>query len=313
VTTEASSPRSPNGNDVELDTESNYGPIPKRAQDVGMYGSFSAVRKILPKAEIKARDAWTIEANDLLWGPELGRGAFGIVYDGMWRRTRCAIKVMTEMTTEAHADFEKEASVMRELRPHENVIRLLGVCDEPFCLITEFVDNGSLDTWLEKNFSTTQPEVLFSILQGVARGVYHLHMEKIIHRDLAARNVLLTADLTAKVADFGQARDDTNDNMTKSDTGPVKWMAPECIMEKQYSVKSDTWAFGITAIEIYTGQTPYPDMTAMRAATAVASGKLTHPIPSNMSAELAAVVSQCFAFNPDHRPDMGEVTDKLDA
>jgi Protein tyrosine and serine/threonine kinase len=164
---------------------SAYGTMPKLAQEVGTYGSIAAIKVALdlPESALQGRDRWTIGAKDLKWGAELGRGAYGIVYDGLWRKERCAIKVMTDVTPETRADFEKEAAVMRQLRPHRNVVQLLGVCDEPFCLVTEFVDRGALDAWLREQTVAPKVSLLQSICRGIACGVFHLHEEKIIHRE----------------------------------------------------------------------------------------------------------------------------------
>ncbi len=91
-----------------------------------------------------------------------------------------------------------------------------------------------------------------------------------ISRDLAARNVLLDKDYEAVVADFGLSRvlnPNTGSNpdsqkssigTTKSDTGPIKWMAPESLTKKQYSTKSDVWSFGVTLYEIMARNEPWP-------------------------------------------------------
>lgn len=68
-----------------------------------------------------------------------------------------------------------------------------------------------------------------------------------IHRDLAARNVLVTEDpYVLKIGDFGLARDVTEfDYYRKTSDGrlPVKWMAPEALFDRRYTVKSDVYAF----------------------------------------------------------------------
>ena len=77
--------------------------------------------------------------------------------------------------------------------------------------------------------------------------------------------MLLTENLDVKISDFGMARaleaKEESSGKTTSTTGPLKWMAPECITEGEYSTKSDVWAFGITMIEILTRDLPYPDAT----------------------------------------------------
>jgi serine/threonine protein kinase len=258
----------------------------------------------------KDADRWALDHTELMWGPELGRGAYGIVYDGKWRTSRVAIKVMTQMTEEALESFEKEAALMRHLRPHKNVVQLMGITSEPLALVTEFADNGSLDVWLSKNAPDTPAKV--ELVKGIASGMYHLHAEKIIHRDLAARNVLLSSDLTPKVSDFGQSRIDSgNENTTKSDTGPLKWMAPESILEKSYSVKSDVWSFGITVIEIFTRALPYPSINGLAVATGVAAGTLSPPIPDDVPEPLRSVMSQCFEHRAANRPDFAAITRAL--
>jgi Protein tyrosine and serine/threonine kinase len=149
-----------------------YGEVPKAAMEVGK------VYQVVPTGHRSVDAGWMINPADLLWGEELGRGAYGIVYDGMLQQTRVAIKVMTEMTEESIISLEAEASLMTQLRPHPNVIQLQGICHGPYSLVTEFAANGSLDFWLKRNGATDQHKLKFCV--GMARGVSHLHKEGII-------------------------------------------------------------------------------------------------------------------------------------
>jgi serine/threonine protein kinase len=119
--------------------------------------------------------------------------------------------------------------------------------------------------------------------------------------------VLVTEGLNAKIADFGQARIDDDDNRTKSEMGPLKWMAPEAIMESRYSTKTDVFAFGITLVEIYTCDLPYPGEKAMKVATQVAAGTRTHPPPSNAPKEVQRVMKSCVEFEPEDRPEFAKI------
>lgn len=81
------------------------------------------------------------------------------------------------------------------------VFIVLGVCADPLCLVTEFVENGALLDYIRKNTLTSVDLVKFSL--DTAAGMSHLHQEGLIHRDLAARNLLVTASKSLKVSDFG--------------------------------------------------------------------------------------------------------------
>lgn len=90
-------------------------------------------------------------------------------------------------------------------------------------IVIDFCAGGSLDTYLQAR-QTSQLEKI-DISLDVAEGVYHLHRHNIVHRDLAVRNLLLSADGTVRVADFGLSRDTVDDgNTTKSNVGPLRWM-----------------------------------------------------------------------------------------
>jgi serine/threonine protein kinase len=69
----------------------------------------------------------------------------------------------------------------------------------------------------------------------------------VIHRDLAARNILLRSNNDPVISDFGFARVAVDDGgQTQASLGPLRWMPPESLKNKLYSIKSDVWSFGVT-------------------------------------------------------------------
>jgi serine/threonine protein kinase len=118
---------------------------------------------------------------------------------------------------------------------------------EPFFILTEYVENGTLLEYLQARNRVSESRLLKWILD-IAAGMDHLHKEGIIHRDLAARNLLLTKMLEIKITDFGFARDlvgEGNNAPNHVIAGPLRWMAPESLSVQKYSIYSDVWSFGI--------------------------------------------------------------------
>ncbi|CAN6867686.1 unnamed protein product, partial [Brassica oleracea var. botrytis] len=144
---------------------------------------------------------------------KLGHGGFGEVYKGqLITGETVAIKRLSRGSTQGAEEFKNEVDVVAKLQ-HRNLAKLLGYCldgDEKI-LVYEFVPNKSLDYFL---FDTEKSRLLdwqrrYKIIEGIARGILYLHRDSrltIIHRDLKASNILLDADMSPKISDFGMAR-----------------------------------------------------------------------------------------------------------
>jgi len=270
-----------------------------------------------PQANSLSQDSkYFITYEELNFEYELGRGSFGSVHYGTWRMQPVAIKKLLDsnITEKDVSDFQAEAIIYSKIRPHQNVVTFLGFCISPLCIVTEFMSVGSLSAFIKNEDNKVQVETILTWALETAAGMAHLHLEGVVHRDLASRNLLLDNDFHVKIADFGMSRvlsDVNHGDVTKSDVGPLKWMAPECISEKKYSPKSDTYAFSITLIEMLSRGEPYPNVGALGVAIGVIREGLRPEIPEWTPPKLDALMRKCWQPKPEDRPDFKYIYNEI--
>ncbi|XP_037089591.1 ephrin type-A receptor 4a-like [Pollicipes pollicipes] len=262
--------------------------------------------------------AQEIDASLITVGPEIGVGQFGCVRRGKLGERTVAIKTLKPGSTEkARMDFLSEASIMSQFQ-HPNVVLLRGVVTEsiPLMIITEFMDQGSLDKYLVKKARCLQSFHLLVILRGVAAGMQYLSQMKYVHRDLAARNVLVNSQLVCKIADFGLSRklEGIAEGIytTRGGIIPFRWTAPEAIALRTFTPSSDVWSFGIVVWEVMSyGQRPYWNWRNSEVIQRVKEGYRL-PAPAGCPKALHQLMLDCWQRQSAHRPLFVSIVDTLD-
>jgi c-src tyrosine kinase len=201
---------------------------------------------------------------------------------------------------------------MTSLR-HKNLVQLLGVVfeDPTIYLVTEYMGKGSLVDYLRSRgrlHVTKRDQINFAT--DTAAGMAYLESKHVIHRDLAARNVLISEDCTAKVCDFGLAREESFN--LEGGKFPIKWTAPEALRFSKFSNKSDMWSFGILLWEIYSfGRVPYPRIPLADVVKHVEKGYRMEA-PEGCPSEVYEIMKLAWDLDPERRPSFASVLKKLE-
>jgi serine/threonine-protein kinase len=242
---------------------------------------------------------------------EIGRGAMGIVFEAeqLDLRRTVAVKVFhpaQPLGPDGLARFRAEGEAAGRLS-HPNVVEVHGCGDiagRPY-LVMELVAGGSLaDRLADAPMPALESARLVAIL---ARGIDHAHRTGVIHRDLKPANILLTADGTPKISDFGLAKllDDTADATgTGAVLGTPAYMSPEQAAGGQGAgPAADIYALGAVLYECLTGRPPFRAATALmtldlvRTADAVPPRRLNPAVPR----DLETICLTCLRKDPRRR------------
>jgi tetratricopeptide (TPR) repeat protein/tRNA A-37 threonylcarbamoyl transferase component Bud32 len=224
------------------------------------------------------RGSWSGEREDRTTAPvplarvagydvlqELGRGAMGVVYlarhCGLKRLVALKmIQVPAQDCPRRLARFRGEAEVLARLQ-HPNIVQIYEVGESegrPFFAL-EYLPGGGLDRRLNGN--PQPPRAAAQLLWTLARAIEAAHQAGVVHRDLKPANVLLTADETPKITDFGLAKqlDGADQTSTGEILGTPHYMAPEQACGRRGTVGpwTDVYALGAIFYEMLTGRPPF--------------------------------------------------------
>uniref|UniRef100_A0A8C5I976 receptor protein-tyrosine kinase n=1 Tax=Gouania willdenowi TaxID=441366 RepID=A0A8C5I976_GOUWI len=253
----------------------------------------------------------------------IGAGEFGEVCSGRLklpgkREVSVAIKTLKVGYTEKQRrDFLCEASIMGQF-DHPNVVHLEGVVTrgKPVMIVIEYMENGSLDSFLRKHDGQFTVIQLVGMLRGIAAGMRYLSDMGYVHRDLAARNILVNSNLVCKVSDFGLSRviDDDPEAVYTTTGGkiPVRWTAPEAIQFRKFTSASDVWSYGIVMWEVMSyGERPYWDMSNQDVIKAIEEGYRL-PAPMDCPPGLHQLMLDCWQKDRAERPKFDQIVGILD-
>jgi serine/threonine-protein kinase len=242
----------------------------------------------------------------------IGAGGMGVVYKARQAllRREVAIKMIStgvHASAEERRRFRVEGEAVARLK-HPNIIQVheFNEHDGQLYLCMEYLEGGSLSDRLPSAGLPVREAA--ELVRTLAGAVHAAHEQDIIHRDLKPGNVLLTADGTPKISDFGLAKLlDAEETLTATDKilGTPNYMAPEQAegRSKDVGPAADVYALGAILYHALTGRPPFKGANKLETFDQVRRLEPTPPrqMRKIIARDLEAISLQCLAKKPAHR------------
>ena len=195
---------------------------------------------------------------------QLGHGGMGVVYTAQDPRLdrQVAIKVLPPDLTRddtAKQRFLQEAKAASAL-DHPNICTIFEINETPdgqLYLVMAYYEGETLKERIERGPLALDEAI--DIATQVGQGLAEAHAAGITHRDIKPANLMVTADGTVKILDFGLAKLAGAEGVTQTGTavGTVAYMSPEQARGEEVDHRTDIWSLGVVLYEMLSGQPPF--------------------------------------------------------
>ncbi|KAF0716098.1 hypothetical protein As57867_003022, partial [Aphanomyces stellatus] len=258
---------------------------------------------------------------------QLGQSTYADVWLGQYNGKPIAIKKLR--AGDGVDSFVHEVALLTRFKCDciVSCIGVVGYGTPAMQLVFEYMENGDLASFLRKtkhdaDASFPWPQKIDCSLDMV-EGLVYLHKTDLIHRGIRSLNVLLSADMQAKLTDFGATRSlATTGETTATKTtsmvalGPaggrryVSWIAPELLRHERETVKADIYALGVVFTELTTHELPFADakdangnpLSDADLVRLVSDGQIVPTMESAAPVWFRHLASQCMHHDPEKRP-----------
>lgn len=240
----------------------------------------------------------------------IGQGGMADVFMGIdpILNRKVAIKILrADLSTDAISilRFEREAQAAAALS-HPNIVEIYDVGDYKghHYIVMEYVEGKTLKQVIRSRGPLVNEEAI-DIMKQLCSAVAEAHARGIIHRDIKPQNVIVKADGSVKILDFGIATAKGSMQLTQANNvmGSVHYLAPELAKGEQASPQSDIYALGIVLYEMLSGDVPFKADQAVQ----IALKHMREQMPdirqmnSSVPQSVANIITRATAKNPEER------------
>ena len=245
---------------------------------------------------------------------EVGRGAMGVVYKAVDPVIGRTVAVKTIRLSEAGTGlsrpellgrFQTEARAAG-LLTHPNIVVVYDAGEENglYYITMELVEGKSVQALLDEGQRFSLPRVL-RIMEQTCSALDFAHERHVVHRDIKPANLMLTADDTVKVTDFGTAKilQFGTVQQTTHVMGTPSYMSPEQVKGRAVDGRSDIFSLGVMLYEMVTGEKPFPGQNITTVIYKIVNEDPVPPrqLDPSIHAGISAVIMKALYKEPDER------------
>jgi len=245
---------------------------------------------------------------------ELGRGAMGVVYKAMDPVIGRTVAVKTIRLSEEGTGLSRPELLTRfqtearaaGLLTHPNIVVVFDAGEEDglYYITMELVEGKSLQALLDGGHAFPLPRTL-RIMEQTCSALQFAHERNVIHRDIKPANLMLTADDTVKVTDFGTAKilQFGTVQQTAHVMGTPSYMSPEQVKGRAVDGRSDIFSLGVMLYEMVTGEKPFPGQNITTVIYKIVNEDPVPPrqIDPSIHPGISAVIMKALVKEPDQR------------
>lgn len=244
----------------------------------------------------------------------LGEGSQGKVFYSDEKETGniVAVKVLAKTKKSCWVNIKTEIDIMKVVS-HPNLISFIDNYEnsEFNFIVMEYLNNGSLNKYLEAINFKLEDNIFRSIAYQIASGLMHLHSLGIVHRDIKPSNIILSKSdsdkvpVQVKISDFGLSRVLGKSESGNDVGGTFLFLAPEVMKKKPYNYKIDVWCYGITIYYMLFGNYPFQAIKSRdKHSLDYLDYSFKDKLKRKKNSVIADLIIKCLELNPEKRIDV---------
>nr|XP_057939567.1 NUAK family SNF1-like kinase 1 isoform X2 [Doryrhamphus excisus] len=240
----------------------------------------------------------------------LGKGAYGKVKKALERVSLKTVAVKS-IRKEHITDDQDRIHIQREIEMtsflrHPNIIRFHEVFEsrDKIVIVMEYASKGELYDYILEKRKLSETEAR-SIFRQITSAVHYCHKNGVVHRDLKLENVLLDADLTVKLADFGLSNQYQRGSLLQTYCGSPLYASPEIVTGRPYQgPEVDCWALGVLLYALVYSSMPFDGITHSALTKQICQGHYRRPDPPS---DACALIDWLLTVRVDERATIEDV------